>query len=56
MLARTKEAAKAVLTGAAVGAASGAVQGAAESGSKVAGIDRETEKRIESSKGEGSAE
>jgi len=47
---------KAVLTGAAVGAASGAVQGAAESGSNVTGIGQETEKKIESTKEEGSAE
>jgi len=47
---------KIVLTGAAVGAASGAVQGAADSGSKVAGIDHEVEQKIESTKGDGSAE
>ncbi len=47
---------KVVPTGAAVGAASGAGQGAAESGSKVTGIGQETEKKIESTKGEGSTE
>jgi uncharacterized membrane protein len=47
---------KTVLTGAAVGAAVGAVEGAAESASKAAGIDKENEQKIESTKGEGSAE
>lgn len=45
---------KTVLTGAAVGAAVGAVEGAAESGSKAAGIGQETEKKTESTRGEGS--
>jgi len=47
---------KTVLTEAAVGAAAGAVEGAAESGSKAVGIGEETEKKIESTKEEGSAE